>query len=803
MLRSQLLNYSSAEEWQGIPASQLYSPLGSAQQTLLNGESYKITVTKNGIYKVSCAELQQAGMDINSLNPINFTLTNQGRQVAIIANGDWDTVCGDDDYILFFGEEFDGGYLASIYADENANWRDFFYVGSKAVLWEPQFNATMIESYTDKNVYWLSEGSTPGLRMDSNDGSPGSALTPTSYRATVRAEQSNYWMTTHFTSEDIFFWQSIPVTSSVTRTYTTTLTSIALTGANPATISGEVASIKYNDNVEPDHRAKIYLNRSIYPDVILDFSWDGISRYHFSTSIPANQLSEGMNSFLYSPTLVFTNLGDKHYFDWFAIEYDRLFVAQNNEIDFTNPVSGTWKYSISNLLSSDVITLDVTQALSPVSIGNTNLLDGALTFQVNSTIPARYFIGQPKQVDQLAQYLPPDLSTPADYVIISHSSFITTTGTQAMADYRAGQGYTPLVVDIEDLYNLFNFGIYHPIAIKNFIASTINSWGFLPDYVVLVGDGHWNLLENTSFSSPPVFMPPNLSWVDALQGEVDSDNLLATVVGSDPVPDVIIARIPVTNVAQLSEIIAKTIAHEQASGESWQKRFIFVADNVPDPVGEFVKSSESLISDFHMLPMYTIDRQYLDYFTDTNNCGTAIGRNSCPNATQALIASLNNGALILNYTGHAAMNRWAHEGILVNENIASLANGDRLPILFSMDCLDGYWIWPSLTLDSNNNGPGLAEELLRSSGRGVVAAFSPNGLGVASGHDYLVQGAYDRMFNGEEWQVGEAAVAAKVALWTNQPAYVDLINTYTVFGDPALRSPALIRYLVFLPILLN
>lgn len=66
--------------------------------------------------------------------------------------------------------------------------------------------------------------------------------------------------------------------------------------------------------------------------------------------------------------------------------------------------------------------------------------------------------------------------------------------------------------------------------------------------------------------------------------------------------------------------------------------------------------------------------------------------------------------------------------------ISRLANGDRLPIILSMTCSDGYWILPP-------NVPGfpssLAEELLRAPNKGAIATFSPSGYDDVYGHDKL------------------------------------------------------------------
>ena len=89
-----------------------------------------------------------------------------------------------------------------------------------------------------------------------------------------------------------------------------------------------------------------------------------------------------------------------------------------------------------------------------------------------------------------------------------------------------------------------------------------------------------------AYDNPTNFMPPNLAWVDPWQGEVDSANQLAMLVGNDPLPDVHIARIPVNTTAELSAVIAKIKAYEQTSAQAWQKHWLFVADQYcPTPQG--------------------------------------------------------------------------------------------------------------------------------------------------------------------------------------------------------------------------
>jgi hypothetical protein len=394
-----------------------------------------------------------------------------------------------------------------------------------------------------------------------------------------------------------------------------------------------------------------------------------------------------------------------------------------------------------------------------------------------------YFVGGADQIQspkQISRYVPTDLASGngADYLIIAHRDFITSM--QPLAAHRAAEGLRVKIVDVDDLYNQFTDGLYHPIAIKDFLKYAYANWQPpAPTYVLLVGDGHWNFknFNPARYGTPPNFMPPNLGWVDPYQGEVDTANELVTIVGTDPLPDMLVGRLPVNTAAEAAAVVSKIINYEaQDKSLPYRRRMLFVADNIPDPknAGNFVQFSDDLIDD--VLPSsYLPDRIY------ANNYGCPPGYSQCPLVNYAITSTLNQtGALFVNYIGHAGVNRWGDESFLVNTNITTLNNLDRLPIILSMTCLDGYWIYPSTS--------GLMEVMLRAANGGSVASFSPTGLGVSTGHDRMERGLLDAVFNSSAARLGTAALASKVTLF-NSGQDQDLIDTFTIFGDPALHLP--------------
>ncbi len=70
---------------------------------------------------------------------------------------------------------------------------------------------------------------------------------------------------------------------------------------------------------------------------------------------------------------------------------------------------------------------------------------------------------------------------------------------------------------------------------------------------------------------------------------------------------------------------------------------------------------------------------------------------------------INDGALIVNYSGHASLQQWAAEAVFVNADAGTLTNSGKYPFVISMSCLTGYFGY----LDAvDGPEPSLAEALL-------------------------------------------------------------------------------------------
>ena len=110
-----------------------------------------------------------------------------------------------------------------------------------------------------------------------------------------------------------------------------------------------------------------------------------------------------------------------------------------------------------------------------------------------------------------------------------------------------------------------------------------------------------------------------------------------------------------------------------------------------------------------------------------------------------------------------------------------LNNYRKYPFVVSFDCLDGYFLGPDEGSES------LAEVFLNKRDAGAIACFSPTGMGMPEGQQALGEELFKSIFVDGNYRLGPATTRAKINFYSRMGGqYKDLIETQTLFGDPAL-----------------
>ena len=377
----------------------------------------------------------------------------------------------------------------------------------------------------------------------------------------------------------------------------------------------------------------------------------------------------------------------------------------------------------------------------------------------------------------------------ASYIAIVHSDLWN--AIQPLLDHRQAEGLTVAKVNIQDIYDEFSYGRIDPEAIRSFLTYAYQNWrsdGSPPEYVGLVGDGHYDY-NNVEGSTLKNLIPPYLVDIDPWIGETAADNRFVSVDGPDDIlPEMHIGRISAQDAAGVTAYVNKVLAYENSAlGGSWQRNVAFIADDCNNSVGDFNAISE-LIRKNWLPAQYSSTTTYFRVPTAGDNCPDA--NYTDPAAMKSAIKNVYNGQnLLLQWFGHGSRFRWGFSTSLFNyQDIATLAPNTVWPMVMHYTCYTGYFH------NVHQNLQSLAETELTTAGKGSVVSFAATGQHLGSDEVVMNQGVNKALFYDRQPRIGQAIDSARSYYFTNSPAYLDLIDSSVLFGDPALkvRGPAIV-----------
>jgi len=699
----------------------------------------KILVDQDGMVSLTGTALAEAGVTLAGLDASQIHLSHLGSELAVQLIGLDDGSFDPQDQLLFYGER----------------------------------NRTR---YSDASVYWLEWGGSPGLRMASADAAPGSDPLQTSYRHTERIEQNLLYQPLRASGPDSdhWYWQSVSASSGrpVTRDYPISLASLAPTGS-PA----RVQAILYGTRANPQHHTVLTLNGVTLDDAF----WSATSEHDIDAELPHTSLIEGTNTFRLSIPLDSGIVSETVLVNWFEVSYDRLLTASNGALYFGGNASGEWRCAVDGFASDDISVYDLTNPKAPVRLLNASVEASGggyrAVFQCSGADGARF-----ATLENSALHAPLavtaatpstiDLRSPGesiDYIMIAPADFLP--ALEPLAAYHRARGLNVLLADVAEIYDAFSYGQFDPQAIHDFLAYAHDNYPPpAPQYVLLAGDGNYDFKDYRG-THQANYVPPYLAMGDPWAGEVPADNRYVTFDDGDILPDMHLGRITARNVEETSAVVSKILTYAQTPAEGgWNTSALYIADDIDaGEEDDFAAASDQMLS--HLPGTYTARKVYLE--------------NPYPitEARSEILNQINAGQLLVNYTGHSSVDYWATENLFHKNSVAGLTNGGKLPFFLGMDCLEGNYFHLSVTSD----GSALAEMLVRAPNGGAIAAFSPVGMGLTTDHMTLNQGLFEAIFEDGVTRLGPATTQAKRYLSEHGRPNNELIDTYLLFGDPALH----------------
>jgi Peptidase family C25 len=481
---------------------------------------------------------------------------------------------------------------------------------------------------------------------------------------------------------------------------------------------------------------------------------------------------------------------------------------------------GNFTYQLTGL-PTGTFFLDVTTPLTPTIMNK----DGVATTYQFQDVPGRAYL-----MEGTGQTWTPTASkhTPSAWANLNKNVlYVAPANLQAslapLISLRTTQGYQPLAVSLEAIYDAWGYGQISAPAIRNFLRYAASAWAIPPIAVTFVGTSTFDPFSYLGdYGENQFVLPAYLGSVDPFIGETACDTCFASLDEDEAIfankdaaifPDLLFGRLPVKTAAELNTLVTKIVGHETAALGSplntWRSRIGLVADNYQfedghtDGAGNFAAFSEASAK----LHPSTIKptRAYFDLCKphtptitlppcDLQTSGLP-GQTTIETMRQSIVNLYNAGQSLIVYNGHGSQTQIGDEKFIEAIDVVKLTNATMLPVVLQMTCFTSQFI--------NNTYQSLDETLLLKANGGAIAIWGATGLGVAHGHDALQSGFLKALWKPTnagrtgKATVGSAPIGELTLMGYNELALnggccQDTIRTFLVLGDPltSLRMQA-------------
>ncbi|HEX9615728.1 MAG TPA: type IX secretion system sortase PorU [Bacteroidota bacterium] len=747
----------------------------AADSPLSQGEWYRLQVRETGIYRLDQSFFSAAGISTSSLSDIASIRIFGNGGAPVPENLSTPRPNGFQEIARHIVDQngngqFDGGDYVLFYGSSPRRWN--YIPGSKTFR-------HALNPYTEENSYFLTFGGLPGRDMESlsspTDPSPHvpAGVTGMTFFEEERENllsSGREWLGQHFDSE------------SPTGSFVTQLP--GLNSSQPVTyrivMVGRTGRTEYFTVEESGTNLG---SITIFPVALKSIQTEYAYKAPIATYMRSGSLSDNRSILRFT----FQTIEGEGWLDWFEIIYDRLPVADGDLLIFPSPdTTAVIEYRMSGYSSRQVEVFDVSDHDSVVRIENLQFDPtdpGKCTFQASQTAGTiRMFAAvgpggfkSPLSMQRIGNSNLMGITTGADFVIITPQEFRPEA--ERLGQHREQRdSLSTLLVNIEDIRNEYGAGLQDPLAVRDFLAAA-SMWTVRPRYVLLYGDGHYDYKGIRS--SDPNWIPPYES-VESIHmiNTFASDDYLAILNPGNSRVSLAMGRLPVNSIDEARVVADKIIAYEtSAPFGSWRNTVTYVADDGLTSLGDDRDLHTGQAED--LAQIYTPPQAHKKkiYIVEYPTVNSSSGRRK-PTANDAIVEAINEGTLILNYTGHGNPQLWAHEAVFTREgSIPLLVNRDQPFMLVAATC--------DFARYDNPSEVSAGELVLTMEEAGAIGVVTASRAVYAGNNAQFNNSLYTEMFrrdpDGRPPRIGDA-------MYRNKQIWFSLNDLkFHLFADPTMR----------------
>ncbi|MEN0046542.1 MAG: C25 family cysteine peptidase [Bacteroidota bacterium] len=717
---------------------------------------YKVPIVEDGVYRLTYQELQNAGVFSESTVPTgaNFQIFHQGEEIPVYVTTTGSFTSGD--YIEFYGEQNDGGLDSHLYQS------------SRRDQLNPEYSM-----YTDTAIYfltWNGLSSNNRYTTEINNITNPPAAEPYFWYEDKIVYGGNYQQGEDKTGNGLGLAPRYGLAEGyATKTFVEDQT-VDLSFQNPY-LNGPNANVQLRLGTRSgNHDLRILFNG----DTTVYSSFNGwtASNYSFSTSTSNVSTNDELR------ILGVNSANDEYIIASIISTYPRTFDFNNaSTLFFRIPSNNTDRYlEITNFNHGGVapVIYDVTnkrRLVTDLDNGVVKVLLSPFSGERQLALVSDADVKSATSIDKkvFANFDFSASGTDYDYIILSHPKLIDDSNNyvQQYANYRssaAGGNYTPLIVDVTDLYDQFSYGIVrHELGIRNFLKLADLNWD--TDYLFIIGKGEQRQRVrsgnyNTNYDLVPPFGYPNSDYLFVVDNDATTTE-----------PWMAVGRIGAFQADQVRIYLKKIEEHEAAlngvsqtiDDVSWTKRVLHFAGGDAAIESAILNDMETLKG---ILETSTFGADVIPFSKSDTDIGSY---RSVPNF-------INEGTSMMTFYGHSTAQSLDFD-IGSPENYT---NNGRYPFFYAIGCNTNKLYEGLITL---------SEDYVFVEDKGAVGFFGSTWLtGLSNLGDYAE--IFYRNLGTDMYgsTVGQITVETTKE-YTNTSSFTaqQLAQVYTLHGDPAIR----------------
>lgn len=659
--------------------SQPKSSLSSTENSVLSsGKWYKISVSENGIHKLSYQNLIDLGVDVDDINPANIRLYGRPGGMLPVLNAESRIDDLEELSIQITGQN-DGSF------DESDI---ILFYGQSPHKWEENSGkfSRQIHLFEEKTYYFLTTELGEGKRLSNQISESTSDLIINTFNDYQIHENDEV---NFVKSGKVWYGDVFDIINS--RTFNFNF---------PNRIGPSKLKIVLAARASSPFSSSFTINSSGMDEELSVISGVYGSYNYANTKTIEKEINPNGDNIQVQLDFSSTSSSGKGWIDYIEVNAERELKMSGSQMSFRSLASvqaeNISKFEISNA-SSGVQVWDVTQPLSPKN-QNLTFEGGKAIFSLKTDSLKEFvaFSGGYKDVGLDGRISNQNLHAlkDIDYLIVSHPTFFSEAN--RLADFHTSNGLAVAVVTPQQIYNEFSSGSQDVSAIRDFAKRLYNNDNPLK-YLLLFGDASYDpknrMIENTNF----IVSYQSSNSTNALYSYVSDDYFAILDEGESltnenaqlPFLDIGVGRFPVQNLEEAKNAVDKIINYnvENSFGD-WRLRLCFVGDD-NDEVETVHTAQAEQLADYIALehPNMNVDKIYLDAYEQE----TSTGGQRCPSANTAISNAVNQGMFLINYTGHGGELGWAHERILGLEDINTWNNENNFPLFMTATCEFGRY----------------------------------------------------------------------------------------------------------------